>query len=107
MRRVSRATRSALPDAVLAELETEIVGTGYAGPLRAAPATEPLAVPTISLTVNGQVFRAFLHGNQLRRARWWQVPVRGTLRWIIIWRCTTMARMGRNATAAPTPKRYA
>ena len=74
---ISRADRDNLPAEIAAHLERDISGAAYAGPLRAPPLTETNAAPSVSLTVKGEVFRVFLHGNQFARKRWWGAPVKG------------------------------
>jgi hypothetical protein len=66
-----------LPAEVAGQLEDDIVGDGYVGLLMAARLNDTNAVPSASLTVNGQVLRLFLHGNQFARRQWWKVPVKG------------------------------
>jgi hypothetical protein len=35
------------------------------------------AAPSASMTINGQVHRVFLHGNQLKRKQWYGEQVKG------------------------------
>ncbi len=83
---VDAETRKGLPAAVRTELETPVAGIGCVGPLRAPPCDDKHAAPSVSLTVKGQVFRAFLHGRQLQQRNWWKVPVEGVAvdNWLVL-----------------------
>ena len=75
--RLSQKSRQQLPREVDAELETEVEGIATAGPLRGPLNADANAAPSISLTIKGQVFRTYLHGNQLKKKNWNNVDVRG------------------------------
>lgn len=74
---VGREEKAGLPKEVADELETEVAGVGYVGVLMADRATEPNPAPSVSMTVNGQVLRVFLHGSQLARKQWYGERVKG------------------------------
>lgn len=74
---IGSADKALLPQAVADELEDEVSGVGYVGPLVAAPASDPEAGPSASMTINGEVLRIFLHGSQLQRKQWYGERVRG------------------------------
>lgn len=58
---VTTAEQVTLPKVITDHLEKDVSGTGYVGVLMADPATETNAVPSASITINGQVLRVFLH----------------------------------------------
>jgi len=99
---ISRDQRRRLPKAVLDELETEVSGIGTVGPLLAPPNNDPDAAPSVSLTVKGRVFRAFLHGNHLKRKRWRNIPVEG----IAVDNVLALHDAGAGPVSAKYKKRY-
>ena len=75
--RLSKNERLKLPPEVESELETEVEGPAVVGPLRGPLVEDSNAAPSISLTIKGNVYRAYLHGNQLKKKKWDGERVKG------------------------------